>query len=67
MTGVQTCALPICFPVTIASTEESHQGSDIEQEEESSIEELEKKLSEALENEDYELAARLRDELNKRK
>lgn len=51
----------------IASTEESHQGSDVEQEEESSIEELEKKLSEALENEDYELAARLRDELNKRK
>ncbi|NDF59598.1 MAG: hypothetical protein EB100_00815, partial [Crocinitomicaceae bacterium] len=30
------------------------------------LEELEKHLSEAIENEDYELASRLRDEINKR-
>ena len=32
-----------------------------------SIEDLEEKLLEALENEDYELASRIRDELNRRK
>jgi bifunctional DNase/RNase len=32
-----------------------------------SIEELEEKLEEALDNEDYELASRIRDELNRRK
>ncbi len=32
-----------------------------------SIEDLEEKLAEALENEDYELASRIRDELNRRK
>lgn len=49
----------------IPSSQDQSQDTQIE-DEETSIEELEKKLSEALENEDYELAARLRDELNKR-
>jgi protein-arginine kinase activator protein McsA len=32
-----------------------------------SVEELEQQLVEALENEDYELASKIRDEINKRK
>ena len=35
--------------------------------EEVSVDDLEQQLEEALENEDYELASKIRDEINKRK
>ena len=42
MTGVQTCALPICFPVTIASNEDL----DLDEEEsEDLLESMEKELT----------------------
>jgi excinuclease UvrABC helicase subunit UvrB len=39
---------------------------DLDELEESPVDELENQLKEAIENEDYELASRIRDEINKR-
>ena len=60
MTGVQTCALPICFPVTISSNDETEF-------EALNLESLNSMLKEAIELEDYERASHIRDEIQRRK
>ncbi|MFM7757324.1 MAG: UvrB/UvrC motif-containing protein, partial [Crocinitomicaceae bacterium] len=48
-------------------TNQVHESGMEESLDEESVDELEKQLEEALENEDYELASKIRDEINKRK